>query len=153
MKSYDGLEIRCHTASVREATGPQICAPEAVNKDCQDMAQMAQEAFCIITLNTKNKKICRHLITLGVVDASLIHPREVFRTAISDGAAGIILVHNHPSGDPAPSAEDMRITRQLVEAGKIIGIRVLDHVVIGRERTDRPGFFSLRESGLVDFSR
>jgi DNA repair protein RadC len=95
---------------------------------------------------------------LGLVDASLIHCREAYRAAIRDGASSIVLIHNHPSNDPTPSAEDMRITRQLVEAGKILDIKVLDHVVIGRaveptdEQPGRPAFFSLRESGLCSFT-
>jgi DNA repair protein RadC len=82
--------------------------------------------------------------------SGLVHPREVFRAAILDGAGAIILAHNHPSGDPTPSSEDIRITRQLVEAGKILDIEVLDHVVVGRG--ERP-FLSLRESGLVSFGK
>jgi DNA repair protein RadC len=88
------------------------------------------------------------------LDASLVAPREVFRGAVADSAAAIVCAHNHPSGDPTPSAEDVRITRQLVEAGRILGIRVLDHVVIGRPDATgpgAPGFLSLRESGLVTF--
>jgi DNA repair protein RadC len=72
------------------------------------------------------------LVTRGILDASLIHPREVFRPAVGEGAAGVILVHNHPSGDPTPSAEDRAVTRQLAEAGRALGIPVLDHVVVGR---------------------
>ena len=151
MKAYEGLKIDCHVARVREARGPQICEPLALARDCADLAGLAQEAFVVVTVNTKNRKIARHLITLGVVDASLVHPREVFRAAIADGATAIILAHNHPSGDPAPSSEDLRITRQLVDAGKILDVRVLDHVIIGREIEGRPGFLSLRESGLVAF--
>ncbi len=74
------------------------------------------------------------LVTRGILDASLIHPREVFRLAVGEGAAGVILVHNHPSGDPTPSEEDRVITRQLSKAGRALGIPVLDHVVVGRGR-------------------
>jgi len=103
-------------------------------------------------LNAKYRLLDRKLITLGIADASLVHPREVFRAAIQDGAAAIVISHNHPSGDPTPSAEDLRITRQLVEAGRIIGIEVLDHVIIGRpDATRTQAFLSLRESGLVTF--
>ena len=114
-----------------------------------DTATLAQEAFTVLTLDTKHHIIDRHLITLGLLDASLVHPREVFRTAIQDGAAAILVSHNHPSGDPTPSAEDIRITRQLVEAGKVLDVQVLDHVVIGRGETP---FTSLRETGLVNFA-
>ena len=143
---------------VREVAKQRIVTPESVYEACADIASLAQECFQIISLNTRNALINRHMVTLGLVDASLVHPREVFRAAIGDGAAAIVLVHNHPSSDPTPSAEDLRITRQLVEAGKIVDIKVLDHVVIGRavEPTDdqpgRPAFFSLRESGLCSFT-
>lgn len=135
---------------VREST-PVLCrTPEDAAQLVADTATLAQESFTVITLNTKHKVIDRHLITLGLADSSLVHPREVFRTAIQDGAAAIILSHNHPSGDPSPSAEDLRITRQLVEAGRILDIQILDHVIIGRGETP---FTSLREAGLVNFAQ
>lgn len=137
---------------VKESKPGIVCrTPEDAYRFLQDIATLAQEAFIVITLNTKYRVLDRHLVTLGIADASLVHPREVFRTAIQDGASALILAHNHPSGDPTPSAEDIRITRQLVEAGKILDIEVLDHVVIGRD-VQRP-FISLRESGLVSFGR
>ena len=129
-----------------------VRTPADVSSLCDDMRSMSQESFQVLTLNTKNGVIDRHLITLGLVDASLVHPREVFRVAIMDGAAAVILVHNHPSGDPSPSAEDIRITKQLVEAGKIIDVRVQDHVIVGRRPDESHCFVSLRETGLVDFS-
>ncbi len=115
---------------------------------------MAQECFIVADLNTRNRLIDKRLVSLGIADASLIHPREVYRGAIVNNASAVILVHNHPSGDTQPSAEDLRITRQLVEAGKIININVLDHVIIGRPQRDGdPGFLSMRESGLIDFGK
>ena len=134
---------------VREAPSTVPCrTPQDVHRVLEDTAMLAQEAFTVLSLDIRYRVLDRHLITLGTLDASLVHPREIFRAAILDGAAAIILSHNHPSGDPTPSAEDLRITRQLVEAGRILGIDVLDHVVIGRG--DRP-LVSLRESGLVQF--
>lgn len=91
-----------------------------------------QEEFHIVTLDTKNQVIDTHCITIGTLDASLVHPREVFRAAIKDAASSIILVHNHPSGDPTPSREDIAVTKRLTESGKMIGIDVLDHVVLGK---------------------
>ena len=85
------------------------------------------------------------LVTRGTLDASLVHPREVFRPAINDAAASIILVHNHPSGDPTASAEDRAVTSQLKRAGEIVGIEVLDHVIVGENR-----YVSFAESGLFD---
>ncbi|MDH3272742.1 MAG: DNA repair protein RadC [Gemmatimonadota bacterium] len=94
----------------------------------------SQEEFHALLLNTRHRVIREVLVTRGILDASLIHPREVFRTAVSEGAANLVLVHNHPSGDPTPSSEDRAVTRQLAAAGRALGIPVLDHVVIGRGR-------------------
>jgi DNA repair protein RadC len=93
-----------------------------------------QEEFHALLLNTRHRVVREVLVTRGILDASLIHPREVFRLAVGEGAAGVILVHNHPSGDPTPSEEDRVITRQLSKAGRALGIPVLDHVVVGRGR-------------------
>ncbi len=132
---------------VREDEGaPALSTPFAVNEIMADTRDMAQEAFFVITLNTRNKMINRHMITLGLVDQAPVHPREVFRPAILDGATSIIVSHNHPTGDPAPSIEDKTTTKRLKDAGELIGIKLLDHVIIGRGETP---FFSLRESGLL----
>src|SRR5437899_2732981 len=84
------------------------------------------------------------LITRGMLNSSLVHPREVFRAAIAEAAAGIIVVHNHPSGDPTPSADDRAVTRQLVEAGRVLDLPVYDHVIVGGDR-----YVSLAEAGLL----
>ena len=111
-----------------------------------------KEHLWTIGLNTKNVVQYVELVSLGILDASLVHPREVFREAVRSSAAAMILLHNHPSGDTTPSGEDIRITRQLVEAGKLMGIDVLDHVIIGRIIKDEGiEHASLRESGLVEF--
>ncbi len=94
-----------------------------------------QEEFHIVTLDTKHGPINHHLITVGTLDASLVHPREVFRPAIRDAASAIILVHNHPSGDPTPSREDHAVTKKLREVGELLGIRVLDHIIVAREQS------------------
>ena len=142
--------------SMRDPNGGPVRArsPADIANICADIRQSAQEAFLVIDLNTRNNVIDKRLVSLGILDASLVHPREVFRGAIVNNAAAVIVCHVHPSGDPTPSAEDIRITRQLVEAGKVLSIRVLDHVVIGRPDATgpgTPGFLSLRESGLVSF--
>jgi DNA repair protein RadC len=98
-----------------------------------------QENFYILILSTKNNIIKDQLITKGVLDSAILHPREVFRPAIRNSASKIILVHNHPSGDPEPSQEDLDITKKIIEIGKNIEIRVLDHVIIGSEKN---GFWS-----------
>lgn len=95
------------------------------------MQDLKKETFRIILLDSQGKIIKEAIISEGSLSASIVHPREVFRAAIIDSAAGIILVHNHPSGDPRPSEEDLRISKLLVESGKILNIRVHDHIIIG----------------------
>jgi DNA repair protein RadC len=92
----------------------------------------AQEEFHVVTLDVQLQVVGTHLISVGTVDRSLVHPREVFRPAIRDAAKSIILVHNHPSGDPTPSQEDLLVTKKLEDAGSTLGIQVLDHVVVAR---------------------
>jgi DNA repair protein RadC len=114
--------------------------------------QLDREVFWVLLLDPRNRLVGRPVeVTHGLLDASLVHPREVFREAIRSATAAVVLAHNHPSGDPAPSAEDVRITRQMISAGKIVDIRVLDHVILGRERAGMPGYCSLREDGIVEF--
>lgn len=98
------------------------------------LRDLEQEEFHALLLNTQHRVVREVLVTRGILDASLIHPREVFRVAVAEGAAAVILAHNHPSGDPTPSAEDRAVTRQMVTAGRALGIPVLDHVVIGDGR-------------------
>ena len=105
-----------------------------------------REHFVVLLLDTQNQIIGIHTVTVGTLDASLVHPREVFKTAILANAASVLLAHNHPSGDPTPSAEDLVVTRQLNEAGITIGIEVLDHVVVG----DVDRYYSFREAGRME---
>lgn len=110
------------------------------------------EVFWVLHLDAKNYlKGQPRDVTRGLLDASLVHPREVFREAIRTATAAVVVAHNHPSGDPAPSAEDIRITKQLVDAGKVIDIKVLDHVILGNGRDTGKSFFSMREEGTVSF--
>jgi len=137
---------------VRETGKEQIRNPEDVARVCADLSELAQEALHVLILSTKHCLINRQMVTLGLADASLAHAREVFRPAIEAGAAiGIILVHGHPSGDPTPSAEDIKITKKLIEAGRILDIAVQDHVIIGKATESSKGFFSMRQAGLCDF--
>lgn len=108
------------------------------------MRDLAHEEFHVLLLNTQNEVLRQLQVTRGTLDASLVHPREVFRPAITEAAASVILLHNHPSGDPTPSAEDRAVTRQLVGAGELVGIEVLDHVIVGEGR-----YVSLAESGQM----
>ena len=136
---------------VRETGKERIKSPDDVARICADIANLAQETFHVLMLNTKNCLINRHVVTIGLADASLVHPREVFRPAIAENTSAIVLVHNHPSGDSKPSAEDIKVTKQLIEAGKIVDITVQDHVIIGKEHEASRGFFSMREHGLCEF--
>ena len=112
----------------------------------------AQETFFVLLLDTKNKIIGQPVECLrGLLNTCPVHPREIFREAVRQSAAGMILAHNHPSGDPTPSKEDIDITRRLVEAATILGIRIVDHIVCGRPSDTTPGYVSLRDKGLVKF--
>ena len=110
-----------------------------------------QEAFYCVYLDRKNHPLGRHLITLGTATSTLVSPKEVFRGAIVAGAVAIVVVHNHPSGDPGPSQADITVTRALREAAKILEIELLDHVVVGDAKADPQGrgYFSFRGAGLL----
>jgi DNA repair protein RadC len=109
-----------------------------------DIAGKPQEHFVCISLNGANEVIEKRVVTIGLLDNSPVHPREVFADVIADRAAGVIFVHNHPSGELQPSEADLRVHEQLTEAGKILGLRVLDHVIVTRK-----GYFSFQEAGLI----
>lgn len=108
------------------------------------MKDLRKEVFQVLLLSRANKLIKEVTISEGTLDASLVHPREVFREALLESAAGVILIHNHPSGNPAPSEEDLRITKQVVEAGKVMGIKVYDHIILAGE-----DYRSLADEGLI----
>jgi DNA repair protein RadC len=103
-----------------------------------------REHFMAVFLNTKNHVITVETVSIGSLNSSVVHPRELFKNSIRRSAAALILAHNHPSGDPAPSTEDIDVTQRLAEAGNIIGIQVLDHIIIGEK-----GFVSLKEQGII----
>ncbi|PFH90240.1 MULTISPECIES: DNA repair protein RadC [unclassified Bacillus (in: firmicutes)] len=109
-----------------------------------EMRFLEQEHFVCLYLNTKNQVIARETIFKGSLNASIVHPREVFKEAFRRSASSIICLHNHPSGDPTPSREDIEVTKRLVECGKIIGIELLDHIIIGEHK-----YVSLKEKGYV----
>jgi DNA repair protein RadC len=110
----------------------RIRGPRDIYERCAPMLRdLTQEEFRVLLLNTHHHVIRETVVTRGTLDASLVHAREVFRPAIVESAAAVVLVHNHPSGDPAPSAEDRVVTRQLAEAGRTLGIPVVDHVIVG----------------------
>ena len=126
---------------------PVIKSPAEVYQVAKQLLALHEEPeenFCIFCLNAKNKIIGVHTISIGSLTASIVHPREVFKAAMLNNASAIICLHNHPSGDPEPSREDIEITRRLVEAGKLLGINVLDHVIIGEQ-----GYISMKGNGLM----
>ncbi|WP_128738470.1 RadC family protein [Lederbergia galactosidilytica] len=122
-----------------------IRSPEdGANYVMNDMRFLTQEHFVALYLNTKNQVIHRQTIFIGSLNASIVHPREVFREAFRRAAASIICFHNHPSGDPTPSREDIEVTRRLTECGKMLGIEVLDHLIIGDKK-----YVSMKEKGYM----
>ena len=131
----------------------EITNPGAVVKAIQASIQdKAKEHFKLLLLNTRNNIIGIAGISVGTANASLVHPREVFKAAIAHGAASVVLAHNHPSGNPEPSDDDISLTRRLVEAGRLLGIEVLDHIVIVRENKkegSKEKFVSFKEKGLL----
>lgn len=139
------LELGRRMAREGATDRPRIRGPRDVYELCAPAVLDAkQEEFRVLLLNTQHAVVRELVITRGTLDASVVHPREVFRAAIIESAAAIILVHNHPSGDPSPSREDREVTDQLVEAGRLVGISVLDHIVIGDGR-----YVSFVEAGLL----
>lgn len=121
-----------------------IRKPEDAYHVLKEVADFDREVFVTLMLNTKNRAIGLHFVSMGTLDATLVYPREVFKAAILNNASHIVCAHNHPSGDPTPSQEDLMLTQRIVEAGKILSIDVLDHLIIGYNR-----FVSLREQGLI----
>ena len=139
------IEIGRRTGNERWESGQPLRSSEDVFRHFRDQLEKEKrELFYVVLLNNKNKKIRDVKISEGSLTASLVHPREVYNPVIRESAAAVIFVHNHPSGDPAPSNEDVDITRRLKEVGDVMGIRVLDHVVIGRER-----YFSFNDKGMM----
>lgn len=109
------------------------CAKDVYTYCINNISNKEQEVFLVLVLDTKNCVVACKQVTQGLLNKALVHPREVFKYAVKENANSIILVHNHPSGDPSPSEEDKRVTAQLREAGEVLGITVLDHVILGEE--------------------
>jgi DNA repair protein RadC len=130
-------EVRPVASRIR---GPE----DAVREVGSRLRDLAVEEFHVLALDTQSRVLRDVTVSRGLLDSSLVHPREVFRTAIAEAAAGVILVHNHPSGDPTPSAEDRAVTRQLVAAGQLLDLPVYDHVIVAGDR-----FTSFATAGLL----
>jgi len=118
--------------------------PKDVWNELKDLRNHKKEHFVIFYLDTRNQEIKREIISIGSLNANLVHPREVFEPAVRNSAAQIILAHNHPSADPNPSKEDFEVTQRLVKAGKILGIEVIDHIIVTKN-----GFISFKEKSLI----
>jgi DNA repair protein RadC len=139
------FEIAARLAGEGRPAAPRIREPEDVARLFQSRLRDLQvEEFHLLALDSQSQVLREVLITRGLLNSSLVHPREVFRAAIAEAAAGIVVVHNHPSGDPTPSAEDRAATKQLVSAGQLLDLPVYDHVIIAGDR-----FVSFATAGLL----
>ena len=118
--------------------------PKEIWEELRDLRNHKKEHFVIFYLDSRNQEIKREIISIGSLNANLVHPREVFEPAVRNLTAQIILAHNHPSGDPTPSEDDLEITKRLVETGKILGIEVIDHIIVAKDN-----FFSFKEKDLI----
>jgi len=139
------LELARRLADEGHAARFVVRSPADVHRWCSPrLRDLDVEEFHLLALDTRNRITRDVLITRGILDGSLVHPREVFRAAIAEAAAGIVVAHNHPSGNPAPSPDDRAVTRQLSEAGRLLDMPLHDHVIIGGD-----GYFSFAEAGLL----
>ncbi|WP_283163247.1 RadC family protein [Sporolactobacillus mangiferae] len=140
-----GFELGQRMARKARESRYSIRSPEdGADYVMEEMRALKQEHFLVLFLNTKNQVLHKKTIFVGSLNASIVHPREVFKEAVRQSAASIICFHNHPSGDPTPSREDVDVTRRLASCGKMLGVDVLDHIVIGDRR-----FISLKKKGLM----
>jgi len=154
------FEVRCMVVRETDSEQKRLRTPEDIYDAWNNSVIQADwfnpDKECIVVFFLSAQNILRgfEMVAIGILDSCLVHPREIYRSAITAGASGIVIAHHHPSGDPTPSAEDVRVTRQLVKAGKIIDIDLKDHVIIGHHYQQRPkhtAWVSMREEGLVDF--
>lgn len=143
------FRLASEMAKELRSDSPTLDNPEAIADLLREENHSYQvEHLQVVLLNTRRKLIRVEQISQGLLDTLLIHPREVFKAAISSGASAIILVHNHPSGDPTPSEADVKATRDLIRAGQVLKIEVLDHIILGRRTADKGrDYASLRELG------
>ena len=139
------FELGKRVAMFAGNTKPVIRQPTDIFEYFRDeMSLLPKEVFRVVVLDTKNRIVKEKIISEGTLNASIVHPRDVFRFAVVHSAAAVILLHNHPSGDPTPSRDDIQITKRLIEAGRLMDISVLDHIVIGDGN-----FISMKEMGVL----
>lgn len=139
------LELGRRSAGVKDAEEPKrVDSPQFARSLFAELGGQTQEQFWAAFLNTKNQLLAKRMIHQGTLNASIVGAREVFREAVRENAASVIVAHNHPSGDPEPSPEDLAVTRKLAEVGEMLDIRVLDHVIIGKNKS-----VSLKERGVL----
>lgn len=136
-------------AESEHARAEVVDSPDAVYSACVDMKLLNQEVLRVILLDTRQRLITTIDVTKGGLNESLAYPRDIFRQVIVHSAYSFILVHNRPSGDPSPSEADLRLTRRLIEASRILQIQMLDHVIIGQPMNGRQGYFSFKEAGTI----
>lgn len=138
-------EISKRMVKLEAEAGIRMADPHTVaNYYMEEMRHLKKEQCRLLLFDTKSKMLGEEILSIGTINSSILSPREVFVTALAHEAVHIILVHNHPSGDPTPSKEDQLITRKIVEAGNLVGIRLMDHIIIGDNR-----YISLKELGII----
>jgi DNA repair protein RadC len=140
---YETLTVKEGIANYLRS-GTRFTAPSQVFETFGFLMRETKEMFLTLHLDGKNRMVCLDLVSIGSLNQSIVHPREVFKTACLSNAAAILLIHQHPTGDPSPSQEDISITRRLKEAGEIMGIKVLDHIIVGDG-----AYLSFVERGLL----
>ena len=138
------LELAKRLGEKRGERSVVTCPEDAADYAAPRLKYENKEHMCVMLLNVKNHIIAWEVVSIGSLTASVVHPREVFKPAIIKGAASIILVHNHPSGDPTPSKEDLEVTARMVQVGRVMDISVLDHIIIGGD-----SFISMKEKGVI----
>lgn len=121
-----------------------LMSPKDVFENCKDIRDSKKEHLVVFYLDTRNQEIRKEIVSMGTLNSNLVHPREVFEPAVRCNAAGIIIAHNHPSGIPEPSDDDIQVTKRIKEAGKIMGIELIDHVVVAKDK-----YFSLKDERMM----
>ena len=139
------FELTKRALEVNDTNLPTISNAKDAVAQLTDIRDLKKEHFVVLYLNAKNQLVHKEIISMGTLNANLVHPREVFEPALKHSTAQIVVAHNHPSGDPKPSENDIEITKRLTEAGKMMGVEVMDHVIVSKN-----GHFSFKEEGCLN---